>query len=268
VGAAMSLEDKVAVVTGASKGIGCALAIGLADNGAKVVVNYKTDRAGAEATCQAIRDSGGTAIAVSADIGVLDDVRRLMDTAHGELGRVDVLVNNAARTRFGPAAEVTPEDWDDVMNTNLRGAFFATMAAAEAMGKDGGSVVNISSCAARLMLPFHSVYTASKGGLEALTRQLSLELAPRVRVNAVSPGATSTVRNAEYDPNFDRSWQEVTPAGRVATPEDYVGSVVFLSSEASAFITGEIFHVDGGWTNKGDFPGMDHYDYEGDRQRG
>jgi NAD(P)-dependent dehydrogenase (short-subunit alcohol dehydrogenase family) len=264
---AMALEGKVAVVTGSSKGIGRALAIGLAASGAKVAVNYKSDLAGAEETCRTIREAGGAAIAIGADVGVLDEVRGLIDTAHGELGSVGVLVNNAGRTRFGPARDVTQEDWDDVMNTNLRGAFFATVAAADAMG-DSGSVINVSSCAATLMVAYHAVYTTSKGGLEAMTRQLALELAPRVRVNAIAPAATSMERNWEYDPDFDRSWREVTPMGRVATPEDYVAPVVFLASEASAFVTGEVLHVDGGWTIKGDYPGMSHYDFESDRRRG
>jgi NAD(P)-dependent dehydrogenase (short-subunit alcohol dehydrogenase family) len=263
----MSLADKVAVVTGASKGIGRTLAIGLARSGAKVAVNYKNDRDGAEATCHAIADLGGEAIPVGADVGDRDEVRRLVDTAQQELGGLDVLVNNAGRTRFGPAGEVTEEDWDDVMRTNLRGAFFTTVEAVRAMGEQG-AVVNISSCAATLMVDYHAVYTTSKGGLEAMTRQLALELAPRVRVNAISPAATSMERNWEYDPNFDQSWREVTPLARVATPDDYVAPLVFLASDASAFVTGEILHVDGGWTIKGDYPKMDHYDLETDRRRG
>jgi len=269
--AAMSLDGKVAIVTGASKGIGRTLAIGLARAGAKVAVNFKNDEAGADATCRAIAELGGTAIAVGADVGERTGARRLVDVAQRGLGGVDVLVNNAGRTRFGPAAEVTQEDWDDVMDTNVRGTFFTTMAAVEAMTARGagGSVINLSSCAATLMVAYHAIYTTSKGAVEAMTRQLALELAPRgVRVNAIAPAATSMERNHEYDPNFDQSWREVTPLGRVATPEDYVAPLVFLASDASAFVTGELLHVDGGWTIKGDYPGMDHYDLETDRRRG
>ena len=262
-----ALDGKAAVVTGASKGIGRTLAIGLAGQGAKVAVNYKNDRAGAEETCRAVAELGGVALAVGADVGVRDETRQMIDTVQRELGGVDVLVNNAGRTRFGPARDVTEDDWDDVMNTNLRGAFFTTMAAVEAMG-ERGSVINISSCAATLMVDYHAVYTTSKGGLEAMTRQLALELAPRVRVNAIAPAATSMERNWEYDPDFDRSWQAVTPMGRVATPEDYVAPLAFLASDASAFVTGEVLHVDGGWTIKGDYPGMAHYDFDTDRRRG
>jgi 3-oxoacyl-[acyl-carrier protein] reductase len=264
---ARPLEDRTAVVTGASKGIGRALAIGLAEHGASVVVNYKNDRQGAEATCATIEAAGGRAIAVGADVGNRAEVRELIDAARGELGGLDVLVNNAGRTRFGPAQEVTEEDWNDVIDTNLRGAFFTTTAAVEAMGEKG-AVINISSCAARLMVAYHAVYTTSKGGLEAMTRQLALELAPRIRVNAIAPAATSMERNWEYDPGFDRSWEEVTPMGRVAMPEDYIGALVFLASDASSFVTGEILHVDGGWTIKGDYPGMSDYDFDTDRRRG
>lgn len=263
----MSLEGKAAVVTGASKGIGRALAIGLARAGAKVAISYKNDQSGADETCRAIRDIDGSCVAIGADVSARDEVRQMIETAHRELGSIDVLVNNAGRTRFGPATEVTEEDWDDVINTNLRGAFFATVAAVEAMG-DGGSVVNISSCAATLMVAYHAAYTTSKGGLEAMTRQLALDLAPGVRVNAIAPGATSMERNLEYDPNFDSSWSKVTPMRRVATPEDFVQPLIFLASDASAFVTGQILHVDGGWTLKGDYPGMDHYDFEADRRRG
>jgi NAD(P)-dependent dehydrogenase (short-subunit alcohol dehydrogenase family) len=264
----MSLNSRVAVVTGASKGIGQTLAIGLARSGAKVAVNYKNDEEGAQSTCQAIRNLGGTAIAVGADVGAPNEARRLIETVRRELGGVDVLVNNAGRTRFGPAGQVTEEDWDDVMNTNVRGTFFTTMAAVEAMGETG-SVINISSCAATLMVAYHAVYTTSKGAVESMTRQLALELAPRgVRVNAIAPAATSMERNWEYDPNFDQSWRDVTPIGRVATPEDYVAPLVFLASDASAFVTGEVLHVDGGWTIKGDYPHMAHYDFETDRRRG
>jgi 3-oxoacyl-[acyl-carrier protein] reductase len=265
---ASSLEGRVAIVTGASKGIGRALAIGLARAGARVAVNYKNDEAGAQETCRAIAELGGSAIAVGADVGERTDARRLVDVARRELGGVDVLVNNAGRTRFGPAGDVSEEDWDDVMNTNVRGAFFTTMAAVEAMG-ERGSVVNISSCAATLMVAYHAVYTTSKGAVEAMTRQLALELAPRgVRVNAIAPAATSMERNWEYDPGFDDSWSAVTPLGRVATPDDYVAPLVFLASDASAFVTGEVLHVDGGWTIKGDYPQMAHYDFETDRRRG
>lgn len=261
------LANRVAIVTGASKGIGRALAGGLAAAGAHVVVNFKNDEKGARETCQLIRDAGGVSLGIQADVSVRAEVSELVGRTVSELGQISVLVNNAGRTRFGPAADVTEDDWDDVINTNLKGAFFTTMAAAANM-VEGGSVVNISSCAATLMIRDHAVYTTSKGGLEAMTRQLALELAPRVRVNAISPAATSMERNWEYDTGFDDAWGEVTPMARVAKPEDYIDPLIFLASGSSRFMTGEILHVDGGWTLKGHYPQMDHYNYDSDRQRG
>ncbi|ABD11533.1 dehydrogenase of unknown specificity, short-chain alcohol dehydrogenase [Frankia casuarinae] len=263
-----ALDGKVAVVTSSSKGIGRALATGLGQAGANVVVNYKNDRAGAEQTCRRIQEAGGIAVAVGADVGVPEDAQRLIDTAHCELGSIDVLVNNVAHVRLGPAQATTLEDWGDAISTNLRGAFLTTITAVAAMGERGGSIINISTCADTLMLRYHAVYTASKGSLEAMTRHLALRLAPRVRVNAIAPTATRMERNWQDNPDFDRSWSAVIPLGRMATPEDYIGPLVFLASDASSFVTGEILHVDGGWTLQGPAPDMRHYDFETDRHRG
>lgn len=261
-----ALSGQVAIVTGSSKGIGRTLAVGLSAGGASVVVNFKSDRDGAEETCRLIREGGGTAVAVGADVSSPVEASELVQAAVHSFGRLDILVNNAGRTRFGPASEVTVEDWEDVINTNLRGTFFMTVAAAAAM--DGvGSIVNMSSCAATLMVVDHAVYTTSKGGVEAMTRQLAIELAPRIRVNALSPAATSMERNWQYDPNFDQGWADVTPMARVAQPDDYVAPLIFLASDASAFVTGEVLHVDGGWTIKGHHPDMTSYDYKSDRGR-
>src|SRR5688572_28813429 len=165
------LQGKVALVTGASKGIGQGLAVGLAEAGADVAVNYKTDADGARATCdRIIKATGGKAIAVQADIGSKQGFEQLIDDVCRHFGRIDVLVNNAARTRFGPFLEITEEDFDDVVNTNLRGPFFGMAAAVRKMlgqqGK-GGCIINISSCAAELMVMHHSSYTMAKGGLES-----------------------------------------------------------------------------------------------------
>ena len=262
------LSGKVALVTGASKGIGQGLAIGLAAAGAQVAVNFKTDAAGAERTCQRIREAGGQAAAFQTDIGSKAAFEQLVDAVCARFGRLDVLVNNAARTRFGHVFEITEEDFDDVVNTNLRGPFFGSAAAARKMQEQGGAIINISSIAARLMIPAHSSYTMAKGGLEALTRQLALELAPAVRVNAIAPTATSTERNRGYDPDYEQKWSAITPAGRVAVVEDYVGPCVFLASDDAAFVTGQILYVDGGWTLQGFTPDMSGYDFSRDRQRG
>jgi 3-oxoacyl-[acyl-carrier protein] reductase len=257
----MALEGKAAIVTGASKAIGRAIAVGLGRSGASVAVNYCNDREGAEEVALEISRAGGTSVVIGADVSRPDEARRLVETVHDEFGRLDVLVNNAARMRFGEVSEVTEADWEDVLGTNVRGAFFAAVHAARLMG-DAGSIINVSSCAATLMVPDHAVYAPSKGALEALTRQLAHDLAPRVRVNAIAPGPTSTDRNHDYDPDYDRRWAARIPLGRVAMPEDYIGPAVFLASDASAFVTGTLLHVDGGWTVKGDYPTMTDADFD------
>ena len=263
------LRGKIALVTGSSGGIGRALAIGLAANAARVAVNYKTNRAGAEQTLATIREAGGQGELYQADVGVKHQFEQMVSSVVQTFGGLDILVNNAARTRFGPLSEVTEEDFADVVDTNLRGPLFGSAAAARCMAlRGGGSIINISSCAARAMVPFHAVYTMAKGGLEALTRQLALELAPNIRVNAIAPGATSTERNRGYDPEYDEKWRRVIPAGRVGRVEDYVGACVLLASDDSAFITGQIIGVDGGWTIKGYPPDLSKADFSRDRQTG
>ena len=265
----MRLSGKVAIVTGSSGGIGRGLAIGLGANGARVAVNYKNNRPGAEETLTAIRGAGGEGELYQADIGVKREFEAMIDSVVQKFGGLDILINNAARTRFGPLSEVTEEDFADVVDTNLRGPLFGSAAAARNMTlRGGGSIINISSCAARAMVPFHAVYTMAKGGLEALTRQLALELAPNIRVNAIAPGPTSTERNRGYDPEYDNKWKCVIPAGRVGYVDDYVGACVFLASDDSAFITGQIIGIDGGWTIKGYPPDLSRSDFSKDRQRG
>jgi NAD(P)-dependent dehydrogenase (short-subunit alcohol dehydrogenase family) len=262
------LAGKVALITGASKGIGRGLAIALASHGAQVAISYKTDKAGAEATRSEIRQLGGMGEIFQADIGSRPAFEELIEATCQMFGGLDILVNNAARTRFAPFHEITEEDFEDVINTNLRGPFFGSAAAApKLIQRGGGTIINVSSCAARLMLPFHSAYSMAKGGLEALTRQLALELAPHIRVNAIAPGPTSTERNRGYDPEYDRQWSAVIPAGRLALVEDYAGICVFLASDESAFVTGQIIGVDGGWTVKGYPPDMSKSDFSKDRDR-
>jgi len=263
------LRGKVILVTGASKGIGRGLAVGLGRAGATVAVNYKSDADGAEQTVAAVREAGGDAHALQADVGDRQDARRMVDECVRRHGRIDALVNNAGRTRFGAPEEVSDDDWDDVINTNVRGTFIASIAAAGHMKRSGGgSIVNISSCSATLGLMYHSLYTTSKGAIDTLTRQLALELAPDVRVNAIAPAPTSTPRNLEYDPNYNENWGRVIPLRRVGQPEDLVGPLCFLVSDQSRFLTGEILHVDGGWTLRGVAPDMAEYAFETDRMRG
>ncbi len=263
------LSGKVAVVTGSSKGIGKGLAVGLARHGAKVAVNYKNDEKGAKQTAKEIRDLGGESFVIGADVSVPTEARRLIDETVAQFGRIDVLVNNAGRSRFNKVLDITVEDFEDVVGTNLCGTFFASQAAARHMQTSGGgSIINVSSCAATLTALLHSVYTMSKAGLEGLTKQMALELAPHIRVNAIAPGPTSVERSRSYDPNFDKTWGGVVPMGRVAYPDDLVGPVVFLASDQSRYLTGDVLHVDGGWTVQGKTPSMDDFDISADQKRG
>jgi NAD(P)-dependent dehydrogenase (short-subunit alcohol dehydrogenase family) len=234
-----------------------------------VAVNFKTDGPGAQTTCERIREAGGEADAFQADIGSKAEFEQLVERVCDRFGRLDILVNNAARTRFGHVFDITEEDFDDVVNTNLRGPFFGSAAAArKMMAHGGGSIINISSCAAKVIIPHHSSYTMAKGGLEALTRQLAIELAPHIRVNAIAPAPTSNERNRGYDPLYDQKWGAVIPAKRVAYANDYVGTCVFLASDDSALLTGQVLNVDGGWTLIGFTPDMSNFDFAQDRQRG
>lgn len=263
------LSGKVAVVTGSSKGIGRGLATGLSSHGATIVVNFKNDGEGADETATSIRESGGEALVLGADIGQPGEAARLIDETVSRLGRIDVLVNNAGRSRFNWALELTNHDFDDVVDTNLRGTFFASQAAARHMLRTGGgSIINVSSCAATLTALYHSLYTMTKAGIEALTKALALELAPTVRVNAVAPGPTTVERSLQYDPDFESKWGAVVPLGRTARPTDIVGPVAFLASDLARYVTGAVLHVDGGWTVQGTTPAMDEFDVTADQRRG
>lgn len=265
----IDLKGKAAIVTGSSKGIGQALAVALAENGADVLVNYKNDAEGAEHTTRLIEKLGRKTRAVKIDVSSADTAHELIDVAMETFGRLDVLVNNAARTMFGSPDQISEEDWNYVMDTNARGPFFASLAARQAMHKSGGgSIINISSCAASLMIRDHALYTTSKTALEGMTKQLALEFAPVVRVNAVAPGPASVERNIQYDPNFAEIWNSRIPLGRVAEPgTDVAGPVLFLASELSQYVTGQVIHADGGWFICGATPDMSDMNYESDRMR-
>ena len=235
------LEGKVALVTGAGRGIGRALALGLAAEGALVHVNDLDDAA----------DVGGLSLAY--DISRPAQIREML----GRLDRLDVLVNCAGVTGWMNLDDPDEETWDHVIDTNLKGTFYCSVEAARLMrtGGTGGSIVNVSSVVAARGLRNLSAYGASKGGINALTIQLAVELAPhRIRVNAFAPGATNVERNLADDPRYVEKWSPLIPLGRVAEPEDMVGPAVFLASDESAYVTGQLFYVDGGWTAVGKFP--------------
>jgi NAD(P)-dependent dehydrogenase (short-subunit alcohol dehydrogenase family) len=257
----VKLQDKVAVVTGASKGIGRALALGFAREGARVVVNYHTDRQGAEDVVAEIARSGRAALAVGADVACVDQIRSLFQAVADRFGRLDVLVNNAAVTGWGDFLSLREETWDRVIDTNLKGTFFCSQQAAGLMqGGGGGSIINVSTNCAELGVKHLAAYAASKGGIHALTRQLAVELAPLgIRVNTFAPGPTLVERNLRDDPHYNDTWGSVVPLGRAALPEEMVGTAVFLAGDDSSYVTGQILFVDGGWTVAGKLPG-DYFD--------
>jgi glucose 1-dehydrogenase len=253
---ATRLLDKIVLVTGASKGIGKALALGLAREGAHLLVNYHTDAAGAERVVREIQDVGRRALAVQADISRVADIGLMFEVIRREFGRIDVLVNNAGITGWTSLFEITEAKWDQVVDTNLKGTFFCSLEAARMMREtDGGSIVNVSTNCAALGVKNLVAYATSKAGIHGLTKQLAVELAPyRIRVNTFAPGPTQVERNLRDDPDYDRSWGRMTPLKRTALPEEMVGPAVFLASDESSYMTGQVFYVDGGWTVQGSIP--------------
>ncbi len=244
------LENKIALVTGASRGIGRALAIGLACEGAAVVVNYLSDAADAEATVATIRAGGGRAIAVEADVGNLSHHSRLVSAAEENFGPLDVLVNNAARARRQGFLQATPEAWDETLEVNLKGIYFLTQAVARTMVPRGrGKIINISSVHDERPLRDKSIYTITKGGLKLLTKSLAFELAEHgIQVNSVSPGAILTDQNRDVlaDPAYREKVLARIPSRRIGDVGDIVGAVVLLSSRESDYMTGSTIYVDGG----------------------
>jgi len=243
------LSGKAAVVTGASKGIGAAIALGLAKDGASVIVNYASSAKGAESVVAKIKAGGGNAKAVHADVSKPAEAKQLIDAAVSEFGRIDILVNNAAVYDFVPLHQVTEEHFDRMFDLNVRGLLFATQAAAGAFGDRGGSIINIGSMASLSPPPGGSVYSATKGAVDVLTRGLAAELGPkRILVNAVLPGPVETEGTqsmAEWD-QFKATLLSQTPLGRVGQPRDIAPVVSFLASEDAGWITGQIIPVAGG----------------------
>ena len=244
------LAGKVAVVTGASKGIGAGIAKGLGAEGAAVVVNYSSSREGADRVVAEIKAKGGTAIAVQGDVSKAADVRRLFAATKEAFGALDVLVNNAGVYQFGPLESVTEEEFHRQFNTNVLGVLLTTQEAAKHFGAEGGSVINIGSNASRITPPMSAIYTATKGAVDAVTHVLAKELAPRkIRVNAINPGAVETegVHAAGIiGSDFEKQMVAQTPLGRLGQPEDIAPIAVFLASADSGWLTGEILLASGG----------------------
>jgi 3-oxoacyl-[acyl-carrier protein] reductase len=244
------LQGKVAIVTGASKGIGAGIAKSLADAGAAVVVNYASSKEGADRVVAEIKSAGGRATAVQGDVAQAADVARIFETAKSSFGSVDVLVNNAGIYEFGPLESVSEEAFHRQFNTNVLGPILATKEALKQFPETGGSVINISSIVGKNPVANLSVYSSTKGALDTLTAALASELGQRkIRVNAVSPGMTETegAHSAGIiGSEFATSVVAGTPLGRLGQPDDIASVVVFLASDAAAWVTGENIRAAGG----------------------
>jgi 3-oxoacyl-[acyl-carrier protein] reductase len=245
-----NLEGQVAVVTGASKGIGAAIAEHLATAGAAIVVNYAKSSAGAEAVVQRIGKTGGRAVAVQADVSKVEDIRRLFAETKKAFGKVDILVNNAGIYEFAPLEAISTEHFHKHFDLNVLGLLLVTQEAVKHFGPSGGSIINLSSFAATSAPPNTSVYSGTKAAVNAITRSVAQELGPRkIRVNAVSPGVVETEGlHAAGIPgsDFQKQMEAQTPLGRISQPQDVAPVVVFLASLESAWITGENLYVTGG----------------------
>ncbi|NII09498.1 glucose 1-dehydrogenase [Oleiagrimonas sp. C23AA] len=244
-----TLEGKVAVVTGASKGIGAAIARSLAAAGASVVVNYASSKAGADAVVADIEAGGGKAVAVKGDVSNAAQAKGIVDAAVDTFGRLDVLVNNSGVYAFGALADITAEEFHRQFNINVLGLLQVTQAAAAHM-HDGGSIINIGSVVSRSVPAASAVYTGTKGAVDAITGVLSQELGPRqIRVNAVNPGMVET--EGTHTAGFIGSEMQTgivsqTPLGRLGQPQDIASIVTFLASDASYWLTGEKIFAGGG----------------------
>jgi len=244
------LTGKVALVTGASKGIGAAIARAFGAAGAAVVVNYASGADGAQRVVDAITREGGRAVAVQADLSKAEDVKRLVAETRRAYGRLDVLVNNAGVYRFDPLEALTESEFHRQFNTNVLGPLLATRDALDLFGTEGGSVINVSSVVSTGAVPGSVVYSATKGALDAVTRVLAAELgARRIRVNTIAPGGVETEGTRSLGivgSDFQKDMIAKTPLGRFGQPEDIAQVAVFLASDHSAWLTGERITASGG----------------------
>ena len=247
---ANKLAGKVAIVTGASKGIGAAIAKALAAEGAAVVVNYASSKEGADKTVAAIAKKSGKAVAVQADVSKREQIERLFVETKRSFGRVDILVNNAGVYEFSPLDNVTPEHFHRQFDLNVLGLVLSSKEAAKYFDGNGGSIINISSLASHLTPPDASVYSATKASVDAITKSLAKELGPRkIRVNAINPGVVVTEgldAAGITESEFRKQAEARTPLGRVGQPEDIAPAAVFFASSDSSWITGETLVVSGG----------------------
>jgi 3-oxoacyl-[acyl-carrier protein] reductase len=245
-----ALSGKVAVVTGASKGIGAGIAKAFGEAGASVVVNYASSREGAERVVAAIVERGGKAVAIQGDVAKSADVRRLFEETERQFGSLDILVNNAGIYQFDPLEEVTEDEFHRQFNTNVFGPILTMQEAVKQFGPKGGSIINIGSLASTLALPTSAVYAATKSALDSMTRVLATELGPRkIRVNAIAPGVIETEGTHAagiIGGDFERQAVASTPLGRSGQPDDVAKIAVFLASDDSGWLTGERLVAAGG----------------------
>src|SRR6202171_1677220 len=244
------LSNKVAVVTGASKGIGAGIAKGLAAEGASVVVNYSSSKEGADRVVADIVGNGGKAVAVQGDVSKLSDVKRIFAETKKAFGTLDVLVNNAGVYQFAALGEITEEQFHRQFNTNVLGLILATQEAVKFFGAEGGSIINIGSTISSVTPPMSAVYTATKGAVDAVTRVLAKELGPRkIRVNSINPGLIDTEGThamGVIGNDFEKQTVGQTPLGRTGQPDDIAPVAVFLASDESRWVTGDTLTVSGG----------------------
>jgi 3-oxoacyl-[acyl-carrier protein] reductase len=244
------LDGKVAIVTGASKGIGASIATHLAESGAAVVVNYASSKEGADRVVGEIAGKGGRAVSVQADMAKANDVERLFSDAKTAFGRLDIVVNNAGVYEFLPLEQVTEAHFHRQFDVNVLGLILAAREAVKHFDAEGGSIVNISSVASTAAPPNASVYSATKAAVDAVTRSLAKELGSRrIRVNAINPGPVETegFKTAGLEESdFRKQVEAQTPLGRIGQPQDIAPAAVFLASEDAAWITGETLHISGG----------------------
>jgi NAD(P)-dependent dehydrogenase (short-subunit alcohol dehydrogenase family) len=252
----MLLSNKIALVTGASKGIGKGIALELARLGCDVAINFNADREGAEAVAGEIRNLGRRAVVVGANVGLAVDVERMFYDVLGQFERVDILVNNAGVQTWKSLLDLEESEWDRVIQTNLKGCFLCTQRAARGMKNRGyGRIVNIGSGCNKVAFPHLVDYTASKGGIEMLTKVAAAELGRYgITVNCVAPGAIEIERTKQEAGDYAGTWAKLTPVGRIGTPLDVARAVAFFASDEADFITGQTLWVDGGLFSKPAWP--------------